>query len=167
VGKETAAICQQVLAGSTKWRKTRGIAISTIPETSRLVALAGYSASQMEPSPDSIRQVQLPRISFSTTFYGHPDFSSRLLGYFEGLLTSGTILPARPNAIGGGLLGIESGLDRLRNGKGIGGYKLVIHLEDQPLPVSSLPTLSVGTRKRNAEIIEKPAISVKRQKVSV
>lgn len=167
MGKETAAICQQVLAGSSVWRQAHGIATSTTPETSRLVALAGFSGSPEKPSSDSVRTVNLPRISFSTTFYGHSDFSSRLLRYFERLLTSGKIKPARPKTVGGGLLGVESGLDRLRNGKGIGGYKLVICLDDQPLPASNLPALSVGARKRNVETFESSVISIKRQKVSV
>lgn len=114
----------RVLQGSQTWRGRR----DTDTVTARLVPIAG------SPTPidtdDAVRQVETLRISFSTVFYGHPEFSNNLLDTFETLLGEKRMQPARVKLIDGGYEGIMDGLEELRSGLSIGGYKLVVRLEN-------------------------------------
>jgi hypothetical protein len=131
VGSATATTCKAVLQGSSLWRERHQFARGDIHSTpGRLVALAG--SPREVPDADAVRQVESPRVSFSTTFYNHPQFSERLLDSLTRLLANGRLLPARVKAVTGGLKGIEPGLKELRNGLAPGGYKLVARLADTP-----------------------------------
>ncbi|KAK6903343.1 hypothetical protein I203_108608 [Kwoniella mangroviensis CBS 8507] len=150
VGSVTATLCHQVLQGSTTWRKTHDVSVFEKEQnSSKLVPLAG-SPKEPKNKPDRIREVESLRISFSTTFYGHPEFSEALLDRFDWLLLNKLLTPARIRLVEGGLHGIEKGLDDLQHGRVQGGYKLVARLADTP------EELSVGTkrsRESDAEVI--------------
>lgn len=134
VGKETATLCERVLAGSKSWREANGVAIDSessgeSSEAARLVAIAGSPAPRTPAlEADSLRAVSQPRISFSTTFYGHPDFSVPLLDAISSLLASGALKPARTHVLEGGLGRIVDGLQDLKKGRVPGGHKLVCQL---------------------------------------
>ncbi|WWD00982.1 hypothetical protein V866_007920 [Kwoniella sp. B9012] len=157
VGSATATLCHQVLQGSSTWRKAHDVSLTEEEQfSSKLVPLAG-SPKEPENKPDGIREVESLRISFSTTFYGHPEFSEALLDRFDKLLQDKLLTPARIRLVEGGLYGIEKGLDDLRHGRVQGGYKLVARLADTPEEVS------VGikrTRESDAEM--KAEIGTKR-----
>lgn len=163
VGSETAILCHQVLEGSASWRKKHSIGASS--KSARLVALAGFPKST-DSATDAVRQVEFPRISFSTTFYTHPDFSLPLLDTFHRLLLEGKIRPARYDVLPGGLTGIQAGLERLRAGKGIGGHKLILSIEGPATPTVAepVPVLRV-LRKRKTAQVEAEEVVVKRQRV--
>jgi hypothetical protein len=93
----------------------------------KLVAIAG-SPKDLVPCSDAIRSVESLRISFSTTFYGQPQFSEVLLDLYAVLLQKNQIQPARVKMVDGGLDGIESYLEDMRHGRVQGGYKLVSSL---------------------------------------
>lgn len=137
VGPKTAALCAEVVAGSALWRKANNIETpSDAPTTARLLAIAG-SPKLAPPStsddpaptpPDALRSVAQPRLSFSTTFYGHPAFSAPFLDAVSAALAAGQVKPGRSRVIEGGLGGIEAGLGELKSGSGQGGFKLVARL---------------------------------------
>ncbi|WWC69068.1 uncharacterized protein I206_103004 [Kwoniella pini CBS 10737] len=133
VGSTTASLCQQVLRGSASWRKAAGIEADSDDqeESAKLVPLAGSPKLSID-TEDMIRKVEPLRISFSTTFYGHPEFSRALLDRFDELLSNKLLSPARIRLVEGGLHGIEKGLEDLRHGRVQGGYKLVARLSDTP-----------------------------------
>ena len=131
VGGATAELCHQILQGSSNWRSAHGIPETVDNVRGKLVPLAG-SPQDATATKDALRQVDLLKISFSTTFYGHSDFSVGLLDAYTDLLESGKIVPARVKYIDGGLCGIADGLDDLRKGRIPGGYKLVARLSDTP-----------------------------------
>ncbi|WVQ69670.1 uncharacterized protein L199_007890 [Kwoniella botswanensis] len=157
VGSATATLCYQVLQGSSTWRKIHDVSVTGEGQySSKLVPLAG-SPKEPKNKSDGIREVESLRISFSTTFYGHPEFSEALLDRFDKLLQNKLLTPARIRLVEGGLHGIEKGLDDLRHSRVQGGYKLVARLADTP------EELSVGikrTRESDAEM--KPEIGTKR-----
>lgn len=121
-------MCDKVLRGSAAWRKRHSITKPDGVQEARLVALAGSPKPDVTPTTDSIRSVAYPKISFSTTFYDHPEFSAALLDRFSDLVEARTLLPARIKFLPGGLEGIERGLEDLRHGRAAGGYKLVSRL---------------------------------------
>lgn len=149
VGSRTAGLCAQVLSGSRAWRRDNGsrgsLAVSTSStgspnddspspvdvrnDTATLVAIAGSApAEALEPNGDHARLVATPRVSFSTTYFGHPDFSRPLLRVLGQLLDEGVVEPTRLTVLEGGIYGIKEGLDLLRDRSGVGGHKLVLRL---------------------------------------
>ncbi|WVW82662.1 hypothetical protein I302_104673 [Kwoniella bestiolae CBS 10118] len=159
VGSTTATLCHQVLQGSSAWRKKWGLTPVTDEEApSRLVPLAGSPKEALD-STDSVRKVDTLRISFSTTFYGHPEYSEALLHRFDQLLQNKLLTPARIRLVEGGLYGIEKGLEDLRHGRVQGGYKLVARLADTP----DQPVVGVK-RGREPEIEVKEEVSTKRSR---
>jgi hypothetical protein len=151
VGKQTAALCDQVLRGSAAWRSTSDLGSEDVAqEQGRLVALAG------SPTPsetdDAIRTVSYPRIRFSTTFYDHPEFSAPLLDRFSDLLEERALLPARIKFLPGGLEGIERGLDDLRHGRTAGGYKLVSRLYYSPAEPEVEPHRAASSAERSKRV---------------
>ncbi|WVF71762.1 hypothetical protein IAT40_006570 [Kwoniella sp. CBS 6097] len=150
VGGTTAALCQQVLQGSSSWRKENGLSAVDEDDTAgQLVPLAG-SPKELPDSADSVRKVESLRISFSTTFYNHPEFSEALLDKFDKLLEAESLSPARIRLVPGGLSGIEKGLEDLRHGRVPGGYKLVARLSDTP------DLAHVGTKRSLTEVEDEP-----------
>lgn len=131
VGKQTAALCHEILRGSATWRRAHNIRGDTEqgPTKGQLVPLAGFDLS-IGTHADAIREVDNLRISFSTTFYAQPEFSQTLLASYASLLEQKEIVPARIKFVEGGLDGIEQGLEDLRHGRVPGGYKLVARLAD-------------------------------------
>lgn len=97
-------------------------------QSSRLVSIAGNPKS-LSPNSDALRPVHSLRLSFSTTFFGHPDFSVPLLDCFTGLLRASRIQPARLTLCHGGLEGILGGLTVLKN-QGAAGYKMIYRLTE-------------------------------------
>ncbi|WVR07314.1 hypothetical protein IAU60_004355 [Kwoniella sp. DSM 27419] len=136
VGGSTTALCREVLQGSSSWRKEHDIASTDDNTPAKLVPLAG-APKIFEEQDDAIRTVDSLRISFSTTFYGHPEFSEALLDRYDELLQHELITPARVRVVSDGLSGIEKGLEDLRHGRVPGGYKLVARLADTPEPAVS------------------------------
>ncbi|KAL7423192.1 hypothetical protein Q5752_002492 [Cryptotrichosporon argae] len=143
VGPHTAALCHEVLAGSKAWRAAHGVEATSAPmERARLVPIAGApklpapvdadaaGEAGAAARPDAVRPVDVLRISFSTTFYSHPEFSAPFLDICTDLLARGRLEPARVQRHPGGLDGIAAGLDDLRAGKVKGGYKLVVRLDE-------------------------------------
>ncbi|WWC60700.1 uncharacterized protein I303_103276 [Kwoniella dejecticola CBS 10117] len=146
VGSTTATLCQEVLRGSRTWREQANFEThndDTAP--GRLVPLAGSPKVAIDET-DAVRKVDSLRISFSTTFYGHPDFSRALLERFDDLLKKKKLSPARSQLVPGGLYGIEKGLDDLRHGRVQGGFKLVARLADTPTEINI-----TGKRERAAD----------------
>ncbi|WRT67523.1 uncharacterized protein IL334_004495 [Kwoniella shivajii] len=136
VGGATAALCRQVLQGSLSWRSNNNVAMDEDDKLpAELVPIAG-SPKDTDDNGDSIREVTSLRISFSTTFYGHPEFSEALLDRYDKLLEARLLTPARIRLVDGGLYGIEKGLEDLRHGRVPGGYKLVARLADTPEPTT-------------------------------
>jgi len=129
VGKQTAALCHEILRGSASWRKANNVETESAPEAGQLVPLAGFDNSE-RMHEDAVREVDNLRISFSTTFYAQPEFSQTLLASYASLLENKSIVPARIKFVEGGLDGIEQGLEDLRHGRVPGGYKLVARLAD-------------------------------------
>ena len=129
VGKQTAALCHEILRGSSTWRKANNVGPEEKSEPAQLVPLAGFDQSD-RTYEDAVRKVDNLRISFSTTFYAQPEFSQTLLASYASLLESKSIVPARIKFVEGGLDGIEQGLEDLRHGRVPGGYKLVARLSD-------------------------------------
>ena len=162
MGATTAALCYKVIEGSSSWQKERG----ELPtrEPARLVALAGFPKA-IKADPDATRVVELPRISFSTTFYGHPDFSVRLLDAYQRLLSDGSIHPARYKLVAGGLSGVESGLAQLKAGKGIGGFKLIVSIEEGAAKTPTGPVVR-ELKKRKSAHVEVEELVVKRQRLT-
>lgn len=141
VGSETASLCLQVLRGSTKWQTAHSIPSEgeegnrdedgTEVLSAKLVPIAGYPKPLSDAdSLDAVRPVETLRISFSTVFYGHPDFSHTLLDLFDSLLRKDLLKPARVRLLDGGYEGIVRGLVDLRDGLSPGGYKLVARILD-------------------------------------
>lgn len=128
VGKSTAALCYEILQGSSTWRSSRKLGETDDETISRLVPLAGFDEALISHD-DAIRTVDRLRISFSTTFYAQAEFAQSLLACYSVLLANGSIVPARIKFVEGGLDGIETGLDDLRRGRVPGGYKLVARLD--------------------------------------
>ncbi|WWD18872.1 hypothetical protein CI109_103327 [Kwoniella shandongensis] len=131
VGGKTANLCHEVLQGSSSFRKENNLPSKPEDTLAKLVPIAGTSKETVDDS-DAVRKVDSLRISFSTTFYGHPDFSEALLDSYEALLEKNLLTPARIRLVQGGLTGIEKGLEDLRHGRVPGGYKLVSRLSDTP-----------------------------------
>ncbi|KAK8854968.1 hypothetical protein IAR55_003708 [Kwoniella newhampshirensis] len=132
VGGTTANLCHQVLQGSSSWRSEHNLPSTETDSTpAKLVPIAGTPKASPDDS-DAIRTVESLRISFSTTFYGHPEFSEALVDTYESLLNKKLLTPARIRLVQGGLTGIEKGLEDLRHGRVPGGYKLVARLSDTP-----------------------------------
>ncbi|OCF31040.1 hypothetical protein I316_07311 [Kwoniella heveanensis BCC8398] len=158
VGGKTAALCHQVLRGSASWRKENDVSVDSDDDTTpgQLVPLAGSpkeitTSSSDGSDSDAVRKVDSLRISFSTTFYNHPEFSEALLDKFDKLLESESLTPARIRLVPGGLSGIERGLEDLRHGRVPGGYKLVARLSDTP-DLGSLSGQAGGTKRSREEI---------------
>ena len=149
VGPKTAALCAQVVAGSASWRKVNNT--ETLPNTSstaRLLAIAGLpkvpaADAADAAASDALRTVEQPRLSFSTTFYGHHTFSAPFLDAISAALARGHVKPGRSRVIGGGLWGIEAGLGELKRGSGQGGFKLVARLGEKEVNVMGAKQVAV------------------------
>ncbi|WVQ99126.1 hypothetical protein IAU59_006258 [Kwoniella sp. CBS 9459] len=165
VGGTTAVLCHQVLQGSSSWRKENTLPLEDENQVAaQLVPLAG-SPKEAPDSSDSVRDVESLRISFSTTFYNHPEFSEALLDKFDRLLESKSLTPARLRLVPGGLSGIEKGLEDLRHGRVPGGYKLVARLSDTPdLSHTSLKRSREEADEAEEEETEQKATPAKRTK---
>ena len=154
VGPKTAALCAQVVAGSASWREKNGVPPSSEPAPpARLLAIAGSpkapaATGPTDPgaTPDAVRDVDQPRLSFSTTFYGHHNFSAPFLDAITAALAAGAIRPGRLRLIEGGLDGIEAGLGEMKRGAGVSGFKLVARLSGAD-PVAEVK----GAAKRGVE----------------
>lgn len=121
VGKETAALCRRVVQGSKRHCAT------TSEEAATLLAIAGLP--EAGDDDDAIRTVNTPRISFSTTFFGHPDFSRQLLDTLYELLDAKLVKPTRLTLLEGGLDEVQNGLDTLRKRGNVNGTRLVVPLD--------------------------------------
>jgi hypothetical protein len=137
VGPFTVQLCRRILDSDPG-----------LPEA-QLVALAG---SPKEPQATERRISTIP-ISFSTTFFGHPEFSVPLLLAVRAKLETKSLRPS-PYEIGpGGLSGIKDALLRLEMGQ-----------------VGSLRKLIVDVRgrlqkkeQRHGAVIGAQIVGVKRQ----
>jgi hypothetical protein len=94
-----------------------------------LVPIAGNPPPSAVNTKHGPNRVDILRISFSTVFYDHPDFSISLMDMLDGLLRSRRLVPARVKEVSGGYEGILRGLEALKAGMLTGGYKLVARIE--------------------------------------
>jgi len=109
VGPSTVQVCRRILDGDPD-----------LPEAC-LVALAG---SPVELH-DTTRRISTIPISFSTTFFGHPEFSVPLLLAVRTMLEARSLRPSPYEISSGGLSGIKDALIRLELGQ-IGSLKKLI-----------------------------------------
>ncbi|ORY25469.1 hypothetical protein BCR39DRAFT_544241 [Naematelia encephala] len=165
VGGATAALCRQVVQGSSIWRSENDMSTDEINSTpAKLVPIAGWPKEPPDSS-DSLRKVDCLRISFSTTFYGHPTFSEALLDRFDTLLAEKMLAAARIRLVAGGLNGIEKGLEDMRHGRVPGGYKLVSRLADtseleqvgQKRKAAGFPEEKVGAKRARSSGEDSPS----------
>jgi hypothetical protein len=113
VGPCTVQLCRQILDSNPY-----------LPEA-QLVALAG---SPKEPLGTQRRVSTIP-ISFSTTFFAHPEFSVPLLLAVHAMLETESLRPS-PYEIGsGGLPGIKDALLRLESGQVGSMRKLIVDVK--------------------------------------
>lgn len=105
-------------------------------QSARLLPLAGYKDGNNEvgsPDGDTVRRVEMLKISFSTTFYAQREFSETLLDTYTTMLQNQDLVASRVQIVENGLYGIEKGLEDLREGRVLGGHKLVARLSDSPV----------------------------------
>lgn len=133
IGPQHSAVAREILAGSTAWRAEHHISTPPSDEvTGRLVSIAG-SPKEVPAFPDAVRAVDEIRISFSTTFYGQPEFAREIVDFVYSQLERGLLVPQRVFLDKSGLSGVRSALDTLEAGKVPSGYKLVVGgLKPQP-----------------------------------
>lgn len=148
VGSATATLCQRALSRPTNdpsEEPARLICLAGNPKRSRddvdqnahdneeEARRTGKEASEhTKPPPQRRREVQTPRISFSTTFYSDVAWSTDFLHCVEKLLTSASLKTVRPVVLPDGLAGVRRGLESLRDGTAPRAKKLVVRLEDTP-----------------------------------
>ena len=101
MGPSTVRLCRRILDSDPDLRQAH------------LVALAG---SPKEPD-DTARGILTIPISFSTTFFGHPEFSVPLLSAVRAMLEKGALRPASHEIGSAGLSGIKDALLRLELGQ--------------------------------------------------
>lgn len=118
-------------AGSSKERKTAG---GSLPTGGGGVRTRSQQAeAPAPPRAPAPRRITTHRISFSTTFYGVPSWTSPLLSSLYALLSSGELKPVRPILVPNGLAGVRLGLERLRDGgEGVRARKLVVRVGETP-----------------------------------
>ncbi|CAO1632757.1 unnamed protein product [Parajaminaea phylloscopi] len=78
------------------------------------------------------RDVQVPRISFSTTFYSDTTWTTQFLDYTSHLFATGALRPVQPVVLPDGLASVRKGLESLRDGSAPRAKKLVVRLHDTP-----------------------------------
>ncbi|KAL1407873.1 hypothetical protein Q8F55_007309 [Vanrija albida] len=133
IGPKHSAVAREILAGSSAWRAEHHIMTSTDETVGRLVSIAG-SPKDVPAFPDAVRTVDEIRISFSTTFYGQPEFAREVVNFVYQQLERGLLVPQRVYLDNSGLSGVRAALDTLEAGKVPSGYKLVVGgLQPQPL----------------------------------
>lgn len=127
VGSATATLCHRALLQAANTSSASPTA------TRHLIALAGNPKQQRGEDNDAASAaVTTHRISFSTTFYGHPPFTRSFLDAVYTLLSSGALKPARPTVVPHGLAGVRNGLEQLRDGTVPRARKLVVRVDDTP-----------------------------------
>jgi len=110
VGPATVQLCRRILDSDPD-----------LPEA-QLVALAG---GPKEPY-DTARRISTIPISFSTTFFGHPEFSVPLLLAVRAMLEKRSLRPSPYEMSSGGLSGIKDALLRLELGQVGSMRKLIV-----------------------------------------
>lgn len=169
VGSATATLCRRALesatpstvssdpglddAGRLQHRPAQLICLAGNPKRDRPDDDANQQQQQRggddngasKPSPQSShRDVQTPRLSFSTTFYACAEFSTAFLSDVYELLARRALRPVHAHVLPGGLQGVRPGLEMLRDGHGVpndsaaaGGSaavarKLVVRIDETP-----------------------------------
>ncbi|CAO1629892.1 unnamed protein product [Jaminaea pallidilutea] len=168
VGSATATLCRRALESTTlstvSSHSDTESADRVRHRPAQLICLAGNpkrdrpddDADQHQPQPEGddngaanpspqrrYRDVQTPRLSFSTTFYACVEFSTAFLSDVHELLAQRALRPVHAHVLPGGLQGVKPGLEMLRDGHGVpnvsaaaGGSavarKLVVRIDETP-----------------------------------
>jgi hypothetical protein len=141
-------LCYQVLEGAKD------------ADHAQLVALAGLPKEIILGERSIIQQT----ISFSTTFFGHPDFSVPFLDTVYDLLETKRLKPSGHQFAGSGLSAVEVGLDMLEKGRVTSMKKLLVGLDS----TSDLTPTAVITRpKRRREELEEESSKHRRKEIIV
>jgi hypothetical protein len=141
-------LCYQVLEGAKD------------ADHAQLVALAGLPKEIILGERSIIQQT----ISFSTTFYGHTEFSVPLLDTVYDLLKTKKLKPSGYQFAGSGLGAVEVGLDMLEEGRFTSMKKLLVRLDSS----SDLMTSAVIARpKRRRQEVEEESTKHRRKEIIV
>lgn len=137
VGPSTVQLCRRILNSDP-----------ALPEA-QLVALAGSP----NESQDTERRISIIPISFSTTFFGHPEFSIPLLLAVRAMLETKSLRPSPYETGPGGLSGIKDALLRLEMGKVGSMTKLIVDVRGR----------REKREQRHGVVIETQVVGVKRK----